>query len=119
MRTLAALAFIAGVAALAAYLAQRPTVADGEVMAADLLEQLRERSITAVTCDREIPIGPRGAVFECTATASDGSTARIEYTMGRDGALAGKILDAAGPLPPPSQPPSRTRIPPSGDPWSN
>src|SRR5690606_21431373 len=68
MRTLAALAFIAGVGGVASYLAQRPTIADGGVMAADLLAQLRARNITAVACDREIPIGPRGAVFQCTAT---------------------------------------------------
>jgi len=111
MRTLAALAFIAGVGGVASYLAQRPTIADGGVMAADLLAQLRARNITAVACDREIPIGPRGAVFQCTATASDGSRAKIEYTMGRDGSLAGKILDASGP--------SQPRSPASGDPWSN
>src|SRR5215468_5220081 len=37
MRTLAALAFIAGVAAVAVGLAHTPTVADGRVIAADLL----------------------------------------------------------------------------------
>jgi hypothetical protein len=46
MRTLVALAFIAGMAAVAVGLARTPTVADGRVVAADLLEDVRKDGVT-------------------------------------------------------------------------
>jgi hypothetical protein len=107
MRTLAALVFIAGVAAGAVYLSQRPTIASGNVMAADLMEQLAGKGITSMNCDDEIPIGATGAVFRCSVAASDGSTARIEYKMNREGGYSGSVVG------------SPPRVPTSGDPWSN
>lgn len=113
LRTAATLAFIAAAAGGALYLAQRPTIASGAVMAADLQDMLASHGITAVTCDQDIPIGKAGAVFVCDIAASDGSTAKIQYTMDREGRLAAKPLDSTGPTQ------DRPRVPSSGDPWGN
>ena len=88
MRTLVALAFIAGVAAVAIGLARMPTVADGRVMAADLLEKVRKDGIAGVVemeCDRAIPIGVRGATFTCIATLEDGTTQVVDWVLRPDG----------------------------------
>lgn len=111
MGTFATLAFIGGVAAAGGYLAQKPTVVDGKVMAADLLGQLRQRDITHLECDERIPIGPAGAVFRCLARGRDGSTATIQYTMDREGSLDARLVDSTGP--------TERRIPRSGDPWAD
>jgi hypothetical protein len=111
MRTLAVLGFIAAVAAIAVFLARRPTVADGRVMEADLLVQLRKNGVTGLACDREIPIGRHGAVFTCIATLDTGATQTIEYTMNRVGGLAASLKDSTGA--------THNRIPASGDPWGN
>ncbi len=111
MRTLAVLLFIAGAAVLAVLLARTPTVADGRVMAADLLEQLRVHGVAEMTCDREIPIRHTGAVFTCVATLASGATQTAEYTMDRDGNLTARLTGETDAAP--------RRIPPSGDPWAN
>ena len=108
------LVFIAGVAALAIFLARRPTVADGHVMEAELLGLLRAQGVTGVVCDPKIPISHQGAAFACTATLRDGTTQLLDCTMDRDGKLK------ANPAAPPRrvrQAPSR--IPASDDPWAN
>ncbi|HEX4416280.1 MAG TPA: hypothetical protein VH165_00200 [Kofleriaceae bacterium] len=123
MRTLAVLLFIAAVAGVAIHLAQRPTIADGRVMEADLLVQLRKNGVHGLRCDREIPIGKRGAVFTCLATLDNGGTQTIEYTMDRAGQLTAKLLALTGathaPTREPTHAPARDRIPTSGDPWGN
>ena len=111
LRTAATLAFIAAAAGGALYLARRPTVASGEVMAADLMENLKSHGITKLSCDKDIPIGKAGAVFVCDVAADDGSTAKIQFTMDREGRLASKPLESTGP--------TRPRVPSSGDPWGN
>lgn len=102
MRTLAALAFIAGVAAVAVGLARTPTVADGRVIAADRLAEVRAQGVEAssMECDREIPIGVRGAAFTCIATLADGATQVVDYTLTPDGQYE-----------PRPQPPTRGRRP--------
>lgn len=120
MKTLAVLLFIAGVAALAIHLVQRTTVADGRVMEADLLAQLREHGVTGMSCDREIPIGKQGAVFTCVATLESGATQTVEYRMDRAGALTAALKAETAPGEP--APPGRRdaeRIPASGDPWAH
>jgi hypothetical protein len=111
MRTLAVLAFIAGVAAVAIWLARLPTVADGQIMEADLLEQLREHGVRGLACDRQIPIGQAGAVFTCVATLDSGATQTVEYAMDRAGSLTASLKGATDP--------AAQRIPASGDPWAN
>ncbi len=111
MRTFASLVFIAAAAAGALYLSQRPTVASGKVMAADLMGQLEGKGITSMDCDDQIPIGTTGAVFQCRIAADDGSTARIEYQMNREGGISSKVIDSSGA--------TKVRVPASGDPWGN
>lgn len=108
MRTLAALVFIAGVAAVAIGLARTPTVADGRVVAAELLEDVRKDGVAAMECDRVIPIGVRGATFTCVATLADGATQVVDYTLKPDGDREAK------PQPPTHEP--RARKPAPGDP---
>ena len=98
MSTLATLAFIGAAGAAAGYLAMRPTVADGRVIAADLKASSKEIQLTDVTCDREVPIGPRGADFQCSLKATDGSTAKVQMNLSRSGQYTMvKILDSTPP----------------------
>ena len=136
MRTLAALAFIAGTAAAAIALARRPTIADGQVLAAEILGLYTGQGVTAVTCDDEVPIGRDGAAFACTVTLASGATQPVACTLARDGKLA------ARPTAPPragggtggsagegsgggagggagTPPPRRPAIRRSGDPWAD
>jgi hypothetical protein len=111
MRTLAVLLFVAGTAAVAIALARQPTVADGRVMEADLLEQLRKVGVTGMACDRDIPIGRSGAVFTCRATLDSGVTQTVEYTMDRAGGLSANLKSSTDG--------THNQIPASGDPWAN
>jgi len=108
MRTLAALGFIAAVAAVAVGLARTPTVADGRVIAAKLLEDARKDGVVTMDCDPAIPIGVRGAAFTCVATLSAGATQVVDYTLKPDGQYEAK------PHPPTREP--RARKPAPGDP---
>jgi hypothetical protein len=110
MRTLAAWLFIAGIAALAIWLARLPTVATGRAMAADRIEEFRKDGVTGMECDAEIPIGRNGAAFTCVAALGNGATQVVDFTLKMDGTLAWK------PQPPTHTPP---RKPASGDPWGN
>jgi hypothetical protein len=108
MRTLVALAFIAGVAAVAIGLARTPTVADGRVIAAEVLEDVRKDGVAAVECDRAIPIGVRGATFRCVASLTDGAIQVVDFTLTPDGHREAK------PQPPTQGPGARKPAP--GDP---
>jgi hypothetical protein len=108
MRTLVALVFIAGVGAVAVGLARTPTVADGRVMAAEVLEDVRKDGVAAVACDPAIPIGVRGATFRCVATLTDGATQVVDFTLTPEGRREAR-----------PQPPTRgpgARKPAAGDP---
>ncbi len=115
VKTVAILAFIGAAAAGAVALSQKRTVIDGRVMSADLMKQLAKKGITDMTCDREIPVSTVGAVFQCKVSASDGSTAQIQYTIDRNQQLGGKVLDGTGP----AKPEVREQVPSSSDPWAN
>ena len=111
-RTTAVIAFIAIVAGFAVYLAQRPTVMRGAVMADDMLAELHAKGITtvsAIKCDDQIPVGANGARFECRFHGVDGSTETWEYTMNRSGGMAGHQTATTRA--------TRHRLPASGDPW--
>jgi hypothetical protein len=110
MRTLAALAFIAGVAAVAIGLARRPTLADGRVVAADLLEDVRKDGVTEMECDPVIPVGVRGATFTCIATLRDGAAQVVDWVIKPDGQPEAK------PQPPTRGPRPQLRKPAPGDP---
>jgi hypothetical protein len=112
LRTAAVIAFIAIVGAFALYLAQRPTVMHGAVMADDMLAELHAKGIktvSSIVCDDRIPVNANGARFECRFRGIDGSTETWEYTMGRSGAMAGHQIASTGA--------TRHKLPPSGDPW--
>jgi hypothetical protein len=113
VRSLAALVFIGAVAAGGIFLATKKTVIKGEVMAASLLEQVKKNGVAKIVCDESIPVTPKGAVFTCQAYGDDGSTARIEYTMNREGGLAANMLDSTGPTR------ERPALPPGTDSWSH
>jgi hypothetical protein len=118
VRTLAALAFIAGVAALAIGLAGRPTVADGEVLAAEVLGIFADKGVTGVTCDPAVPIGHDGAAFGCTVTLRGGERRRAACRLSRTGELHAEVAAVADPT---GDDPARpaAAIPPRGDPWGN
>jgi len=108
---MAAWLFIAAMAAVAIALARMPTVADGRVIAADRLEEVRKDGVVDMDCDAQIPINRAGAAFRCIATLTDGATQLVEYTLRADGQVVWK------PSPPSHAP--RPRKPASGDPWGN
>jgi L-2-hydroxyglutarate oxidase LhgO len=114
---LAVLVFIAGAAGLAALLFRTPTIADGRVIEADLLEELKKNGVASMACDRHIPIGIDGAKFRCVATLRDGATQTADFVMSRAGNYQWTLVEQAG-TPRPSAPVA-PRIPPSGDPWAN
>jgi len=93
VRTLLAVLFVAAMAGVAGYLAQRPTIARGEVFAARMLENLQGKHVARVTCDDAIPIEHAGAVFRCEVAAEDGEAGLIEVTVDRTGSTDVKILD--------------------------
>ena len=111
MRTFAVLLFIAAAAVVAVQLGRTRTVADGRVIEADLVELLRARGVTGMSCDRDIPIGIDGAAFTCVATLDNGATQTSEYRMDRAGNFRWQPIRATGA--------TERRIPPSGDPWAN
>ena len=89
--------FIGAAAAAGIYVGTKPTVISGEVMAGNMMEQVKSKGVTRITCDDKIPVTNNGAVFKCQFHASDGSTARFEYTMNRAGALSANLLDSTDP----------------------
>ena len=96
-RTVAVIGFIAVVFGFAIYLAQRPTVIRGDVLAHDMMGELRAKGIAtvaAIACDDEIPFGANGARFQCRFGGVDGSSETWEYTMSREGALDSHQLGA-------------------------
>src|SRR6185369_476581 len=93
-------------------LGRTPTVADGRVIAAGLLEEVRKDGVAELECDPAIPIGVRGATFTCIATLLDGATQVVDYTLKADGQYE------ARPQPPTHGPRPRLRKPAQGDPWA-
>jgi hypothetical protein len=129
MKTLAALLFIAGMAALAIQLARLPTVADGRVVAADRLEEFRKDGVTGLDCDAAIPIRRDGASFTCVAVLGNGATQVVDFLLKPDGTVAWKPQPptrahaprpaAPAERPEAADPAAQPRKPASGDPWAN
>jgi hypothetical protein len=85
LRSLGVIAFIAIVGATGIYFARRPTVARGDVIAAQLMkghDQLR-----SLECDKRIPIGHAGATFTCIVELVDGRRGRLKFVMSREGSI--------------------------------
>jgi hypothetical protein len=109
VRTLAWLAFVGGVAALAAYTWHKPTIARGRIVAADLLEQNRKHGWRELACDDEIPIGVDGARFHCNLVVTDGDRMRLAVWLQRDGSVLFDVISTDAP--------AHRHVPRSADPW--
>ena len=97
VRSFAALVFIGAAAAAGIYVGTKQTVISGEVMAANMLEQVKEKGVSKITCDEKIPVTRTGAIFTCHFHRDDGATAQFEYKMDRAGTLSANLLDSTGP----------------------
>jgi hypothetical protein len=89
LRSLGVVVFITIVGATAVYLAQRPTVARGDVLAADLVKS--NPTVKALDCDKEVPIGMAGGKFNCAAEFKNGDRARFIFAIDRLGSI--KMLE--------------------------
>jgi len=107
MRSFAVLAFIAIVAAAALYVAQRPTLAHGDVIAAELLKS-NAKLLRALDCDAEVPVGVDGAVFWCRAEFRLGAVKRLKFDLDRSGRIKQVGEEQAAEPPAPIDP---------SDPW--
>jgi hypothetical protein len=87
VRSLAVVTFIGCIAAAALYVAQRPTIARGDVVGEDLLESNRTK-LRGLRCDPEIRIGIDGAKFACRAEFLTGAVERLEFKMDRAGSIS-------------------------------
>jgi hypothetical protein len=96
MRSLLVILFVGVVAAGAGYLARRPTIARGDVIAADLLAKTKQ--LRSIECDPRIPITIDGARFSCVAQLVSGATQRLELTLDRAGEIH-EVGDTARPDP--------------------
>lgn len=90
VRSFGALLFIGCVAAIAIWVATRPTVIRGDVLESTLLPRLRKNGIEGIECEPKIPFTAVGATFSCVLFARDGSRARRHYTMSRSGQIASR-----------------------------
>jgi hypothetical protein len=86
MRSLLVVVWVGAVAAGAAYVAHRPTLARGSVLAADL-KQSNAGTVVDLACDPEVPIGVAGASFACDVTFRAGGRSRLEFHMDREGQI--------------------------------
>ena len=110
VRSLAVIVFIVGVGASAIYIARRPTIAHGDVLAADLLKA-NAGTLSKIACDPAIPIGVDGASFGCDAVFESGKQQRIAFHMDRGGIIH-PITEA--PAPPSDEPSNAIN---KSDPW--
>jgi len=83
---LAIIGFIVIVAAAATYAVLRPTVAHGDVLAADLVKA-NKGVLSSLQCDPEVPIGLDGASFWCDAVFVKGPPRRLHFSIARTGAI--------------------------------
>ena len=98
-RSAAVLAFIGICAAVGVYVAMQPTVIKGEAMAAMMMDLVDRTKITAIECDKRIPVGKHGAKFHCTLQTSTGARPRFEYTIDRSFKFTEKPATDDGPRP--------------------
>ena len=85
LRSVGVVVFIAIVAATGIYFANRPTIARGEVLAADLIAS--NPLVKALDCDKEVPILHKGSQFNCHAEFKNGDRARFTFAIDRAGSI--------------------------------
>ena len=105
-RSSAVLAFIAIVFGIAIYFAQRPTIASGEVIGAELSEA-NGKNVQEMHCDKAIRIGATGAHFGCAVRFKDGETGHMVFDMDREG-----MIHQAGATP-------HDKVKRTSDPWGD
>jgi hypothetical protein len=86
VRVFAIIGFIVVVGGAATYAWLRPTVAHGDVLAADLVKA-NPGVLASLACDREVPIGVDGASFWCDAVFVKGPPRRLHFSIARTGAI--------------------------------
>jgi hypothetical protein len=100
MSNVAIIVFVAACAVVAVFVGMQKTVIRGEAMAAQMMEIVNDKNIPGIRkieCTDRIPVKKTGAMFECMWYGTDGSTARFEYKMKRDGKLEQNKLSETGP----------------------
>jgi hypothetical protein len=85
LRSVGVIVFIAIVAATGVYFAQRPTVARGHVLAAELVKS--NPGVKSLECDERIPIGMTGATFTCRLEMKNGEAGHVKFAMDRHGSM--------------------------------
>ncbi len=108
LRSLGVIVFIAIVGATGVYLANRPTVARGEVLAADVLKS--NPNVKALDCDTHVPIGMGGGKFSCHAEFKNGDRARFVFAIDRIGPIT--VVDQA-------ERTTAPRVKKTADPWGD
>lgn len=108
LRSLGVIAFISIAGATGIYFAQRPTIARGEVIAADLVQS--NPSVKSMTCDKEIPIGHAGATFYCGVEFKNGGMARLKFVYDRNGMITQAPDDGPSAVP---------AVKKTSDPWGD
>jgi hypothetical protein len=86
VRRLAVIGFIILAAGAALYAGLRPTIAHGDVLAADLVKA-NPNVLSTMVCDTEVPIGIDGATFWCDAVFVHGPPRRLHFSIARTGAI--------------------------------
>lgn len=89
LRSLGVIVFIAIVGTTAVYLARRPTVARGSVIAEDLMRS-KPPGVKSLECDDDIPIGMAGAAFSCRIELHTGEQGSLQFTIDRNGTISAK-----------------------------
>lgn len=108
MRSAAVVVFIGLVAAIALYCAQRPTIARGDVLAADLVKA--NPLLRTLDCDKAVPIGAAGASFKCKALFKNGDEQDYILAIDREGAI--DVVQRG-------EQQSKPRIKKTSDPWGD
>jgi len=85
LRNLGVITFIGLAAGAGIYFAQRPTVANGDVLAKDLVAT--NPLVKALDCDKHVPIGIAGANFTCDAEFKNGDRVKYRFAIDRAGAI--------------------------------
>jgi hypothetical protein len=85
MRSAAVLVFILVVGGIAAFCAQKRTVARGDALADELMES--NKLIKSMQCDDKVPIGVDGAKFGCKVSFKNGDVADYKFKLDREGAI--------------------------------
>jgi hypothetical protein len=108
LRSLGVIVFIVIVGATGVYLANRPTVARGEVLAGDLVKS--NPNVKALDCDKHVPLGMVGGKFSCDAEFKNGDRARFVFSIDRNGTIT--VVDQG-------ERTTAPRVKKTADPWGD